>query len=141
MSLGEFTKAARELSRNPLGVIALFIVLIYALASIVVIQGSSLTVYQRDIFVWFLVTYPVLVLITFAWLVSRHPAKLYAPRDFQDQSHWVELQQVRAAIVAANDASGNTSAGAASGSSVTIKDEPPRSRPATRGKAKRTKSS
>jgi hypothetical protein len=100
-TLSEFAKSARELSKNPLGVIALFIVLIYGLASVVVIQGNALDTFQRDVFVWFLVIYPVLVLATFAWLVSRHSTKLYAPRDFQDQAHWMEIQQVKAATIIA----------------------------------------
>jgi len=98
--LSEFTKSARDLSKNPLGIIALFIVLIYAMASIVLVQGNKLSVHERDIFVWFLVSYPVLVLLIFAWLVSRHSAKLYAPRDFQDQAHWMALQPGKTTSVA-----------------------------------------
>lgn len=98
-TLSEFTKSARELSKNPLGVIALFIVLIYGLASVVLINGDALDTFQRDVFVWFLVIYPVLVLATFAWLVSRHSTKLYAPRDFQDQAHWMAIQHVKAATI------------------------------------------
>jgi hypothetical protein len=77
------------------------------MATIIIIQGNKLTAHERDIFTWFLVGYPVLVLATFAWLVSRHSAKLYAPQDFKDQAHFVELQQVRAAIAAAANTAGN----------------------------------
>ena len=33
--LGEFAKAARRLAKNPLGIIALFIVLVYGIAGLV----------------------------------------------------------------------------------------------------------
>jgi hypothetical protein len=135
-TLSEFSKAARELARNPLGVIALFIVLIYGMATIVIINGNHLDTYERNVFVWFLVTYPVLVLLTFAWLVSRHSAKLYAPRDFQDQSHWMELQQVRAAIIAAGDVSSSSGTETPNGNSVVVKSEVPQSKPAIKSKSK-----
>jgi hypothetical protein len=105
--MSEFSRAARDLSKNPLGIIALFIVLIYGMATIVIIQGNKLTTHERDIFTWFLVGYPVLVLVTFAWPVSRHSAKLYAPRDFKNQAHFMELQQVKEAIAAAANAARN----------------------------------
>jgi cytochrome bd-type quinol oxidase subunit 2 len=98
--IGEFGKTARDLARNPLGVIALFIVLIYGMATIIVVEGNKLTSFQRDVFVWFLSTYPVIVLLTFAWLVNRHSEKLYAPQDFKNQAHWVGLQRASEVITA-----------------------------------------
>jgi CheY-like chemotaxis protein len=95
--LDSFGKTARDLSKNPLGIIALFIVLVYAMASLVLIEGNKLTTHERDHFVWFLVAYPVLVILLFSWLVIRHVEKLYAPADFKDQSHWMELR-MRAAV-------------------------------------------
>lgn len=106
-TISDFSKAARDLSKNPLGIIALFIVLIYGMATIIVIEGNKLTTHERDIFTCFLVAYPVLVLVTFAWLVSRHSTKLYAPQDFKDQTHFMELQQASAAIIAAANAARN----------------------------------
>ena len=104
-NISEFSKAARDLSKNPLGIIALFIVLIYGMATIVVLQGNKLTTYERNVFVWFLVSYPVLVLLIFSWLVSRHSRKLYAPQDFIDQAHWMELQQANAVVAVVKEAS------------------------------------
>jgi hypothetical protein len=150
-NLSEFNKSARELSKNPLGIIALFIVLIYGMASIVVLQGNHLTTYERNIFVWFLVTYPVLVLLAFVWLVSRHSSKLYAPRDFHDQEHWMQLQKERAlvqarartraaVIVAAGDESSSNGIGTPNGSrnGITPESKVSQSKPAIKNKAKKS---
>jgi uncharacterized membrane protein len=91
--LGGFGKTARILSTNGLGIIALFLCLIYGMATIVVVQGNNISDFQRDLFTWFLVIYPGLVLVVFAWLVSRHPTNLYAPTDFKDQADWMELHK------------------------------------------------
>lgn len=80
--INEFSETAKSLARNPLGIIALFIVLIYGFASLVVGASDKLQPNERYPIVWFLVTFPVIVLGTFAWLVSRHYEKLYAPKDY-----------------------------------------------------------
>jgi hypothetical protein len=92
-ALSDFGRTARGLSSNALGIIGLFIILIYGTATAVIIDGNYLSDFQRDLFTWFLVIYPVLVLIVFAWLVTRHSKNLYAPRDFKNQADWVELQK------------------------------------------------
>jgi hypothetical protein len=88
------------------------------MATIIVVEGNKLTTHERDIFTWFLVAYPVLVLLTFTWLVARHSSKLYAPQDFKNQAHWIEMQQqVGAAIVATTNVSPN-------GDSMQLHDDP-----------------
>jgi hypothetical protein len=85
--LDSFGKTAQRLATNPLGIIALFIVLVYGIAGIVFgTSAQYLESNQKTIIVWFLVLFPVLVLGVFAWLVTKHHTKLYAPRDFQDAS-------------------------------------------------------
>lgn len=74
---------ARGLARNPLGVIALFLFLIYGLATLA-FSVNTLTPQERWPLVWFLVLFPLIVLATFAWLVSSHHEKLYAPSDYRD---------------------------------------------------------
>lgn len=90
-NLNSFGNTASKLSQNPLGIIALFIVLVYAFASLVVALGKNLTEGAASILVWFMVLFPVLVLSVFAWLVSRHHTKLYAPRDYQKEEHFIEV--------------------------------------------------
>jgi hypothetical protein len=62
--------------RNQLGVIALLIFLIYALASIVIGFSGHIEASQKWPLVWFLVVFPLLVLAIFGWLLSRHHGKL-----------------------------------------------------------------
>lgn len=79
----DFGKTAEKLSGNPLGIIALFIVLLYGIAGLVLTaSASSLVTAERMPLIWFLVIFPFLVLFVFAWLVSQHHTKLYAPKDF-----------------------------------------------------------
>lgn len=98
--LKEFGETAKGLARNPLGIIALFIVLIYGFASLVVGLSSALSGGERLPLIWFLVVFPVLVLIVFAWLVSKHHAKLYAPTDYRQDESFIQASQAtyRAAV-------------------------------------------
>lgn len=84
--IDEFGKTAQKLSRNPLGIIALFIVLVYGIAGLVLgISSEHLQSNERLPLIWFLVCFPVIVLIAFYRLVALHHVKLYAPNDFPDK--------------------------------------------------------
>lgn len=86
-------QSAAKLSRNPLGIIALFILLIYGLATTLFgCVGSSLTEGQKWWFVIFLVIFPIIVLASFVYLVVKHHPKLYAPGDFRDESNFFGYQ-------------------------------------------------
>jgi tetratricopeptide (TPR) repeat protein len=94
MNLAEFGQTARSLARNPLGIIALFIVLIYGIASLVFgLSSSSLGTQQKWVLIWFLVTFPIVVFFSFVWLVAKHSLKLYAPSDFRKDDSFVELNR------------------------------------------------
>ncbi len=86
-----FGKTATRLSHNPLGILALFLVLVYGFACLVVgfgaesLNGSV----ERLPLIWFLVLFPVLVLGVFYLLVTRHHRKLYAPSDYKDEKLFV----------------------------------------------------
>ena len=88
-SLKEFGKTATGLSKNPLGIIALFIVLVYGFASLVVGFNSSFETIEKLPLIWFLVIFPVFVLVVFGWLVSQHHEKLYAPSDYKEEKNFV----------------------------------------------------
>jgi len=89
-----FGNTAKTLSRSPLGIIALFIVLIYGFAALTLgISAKNLSANLQVPLVWFLVLFPVVVLAVFAYLVTRHHQKLYGPMDFSDQALFLELQQ------------------------------------------------
>jgi tetratricopeptide (TPR) repeat protein len=89
-----FGYTARQLARNPLGIIALFIVLIYSIAGLVFgFAGTNLEVAQKWPLIIFLVTFPLVVFSGFIWLVAAHAAKLYAPSDFKLDATFVELNR------------------------------------------------
>lgn len=87
-----FFGVAPSLARNPLGIVALALVLVYALASVVTF-GTALDTQLRAPLVWFLVVYPVLVLGVFAWLIAKHPNRLYAPTDFRNDDAFLAATQ------------------------------------------------
>ncbi len=95
-----FSDTAKGLAKNPLGVIALFIVLVYGFASLVTAFGSSFSASERIPLIYFLIIFPVLVLGIFAWLVSRHSDKLYSPSDFRNEENYVKMQLSAAASLA-----------------------------------------
>jgi hypothetical protein len=90
-NLKAFVSAARGLSRNPLGIIALFIVLVYAIAGLVTANLTPQETGITRVLVWFLVLFPVLVLAAFTYLVARHHQKVYAPSDFDDEANFMRL--------------------------------------------------
>jgi CheY-like chemotaxis protein len=97
--LREFDTTAKSLARNPLGIIALFIVLVYGLACLVII-GSSLSTAERMPIVYFLIVFPFVVLGVFTYLVAFRAGQLFAPGDFKKEETYLELQRMRVSAVA-----------------------------------------
>ncbi len=100
-----FGQTAKRLAKNPLGIIALFIVLVYGLAALMTAFSSSLTAPEKAPLIWFLIVFPVIVLFVFAWLVSMHsdkirPENYLEPRDFADQSNFLKYQKQKMQAVA-----------------------------------------
>jgi hypothetical protein len=91
-NLTSIGNTARGLAKNPLGIIALFIVLVYGLAALVTAFTGSLSASERLPLIWFLVLFPILVLAVFAWLVSSHGGKLYGPGDYRDEENYIRMQ-------------------------------------------------
>jgi CheY-like chemotaxis protein len=96
-----FGETARSLARNPLGIIALFIVMVYGFASLVTAFAGSFGASERLPLIYFLISFPILVLAVFAWLVSRHSGKLFAPSDFKDEENYVKMQMAVVASLTA----------------------------------------
>lgn len=79
-----FYESAQRLSRNPLGIIALFIALVYAIAGLILgVSTRDLTENQVTMLVLFLVLFPIVVLWVFKELVVNHHSKLYSPGDYR----------------------------------------------------------
>lgn len=95
--LPTFTNSAKELARNPLGIIALFIVLVYGFACLLFsVSASNIEPMERQPIIWFVVLFPVVVLFLFGWLVSRHHDKLYAPQDYRNDDSFLKTIKQKA---------------------------------------------
>ena len=93
----DFGDIAIKLSRNPLGIIALSLVLVYGISGYVT-SSNSLDATNREVLIWFLVGFPVLVLIMFYALVTKHHSKIYGPSDFSDDENfmkYIETGEIR----------------------------------------------
>ena len=84
---------APSLSRNPLGIVALALVLVYGLAALVTFGSANLEASLKAPLIWFLVLFPLTVLGVFMWLISKHPSRLYSPRDFRGDDAFLEARQ------------------------------------------------
>lgn len=92
--ISSFHKSNKAFTRNPLGIIALFILLVYAMASLV-FSFSELDYYLQIAFSVFLIGFPILVLCIFNNLVINHNDKLYSPGDWPDQKIYFEILKLR----------------------------------------------
>jgi len=78
-------------ARNPLGIIALFISLIYAMSALLLgFSIDNLAPDNQTILVTFIAIFPFVVLGVFGWLVAQHHTKLYGPGDFQSDQGFLE---------------------------------------------------
>ena len=80
-----------EVARNPLGIIGLFISLIYGFANWMLgSTANTLVSCERIIIIWFIVLFPVMILIAFCYLVVNHHGKLYAPKDYNKDESFLQ---------------------------------------------------
>jgi|SRR5688572_15588215 len=93
-----FERTAVKLSQGPLGIIALFIVLIHGFASLVLGLATDIGESNRSILVWFLVLFPVGVFTVFSWLVSKHHVNFYPPQAFRNEELFFNLAYGRASF-------------------------------------------
>lgn len=79
-----FIEHAKGLTRNPLGIIALFVSLIYGFACLVLSTSISnlKETSERVPLIWFIIVFPIIILIGFIFLVTKHHGKLYSPSDY-----------------------------------------------------------
>jgi len=94
-----FANSAKGFTKSPLGIIALFIVLVYCFASLVVSFGKNIGNNSIPL-IYFLVLFPVVVFFGFLWLVANHHNKLYGPSDFKDEDNFVKVQMSTAMSLA-----------------------------------------
>ncbi|MBI3448907.1 MAG: hypothetical protein HY049_08345 [Acidobacteria bacterium] len=94
--VGDVARAAVRLSRSPLGIIGLFIVLIYGVAGLVLgFGGAALDCESvRVPLVWFLIVFPTFVFTVFVWLVVKHQDKIFGPVDFGSAEDFIRFVQL-----------------------------------------------
>jgi len=88
-TLKTFGETASRFARNPLGILALFQVLIYGIAGYVTANVDATNTAVLTPLVWFLVIFPFAVLGVFTFLVACHHSKLYAPSDYTDEENFM----------------------------------------------------
>ncbi len=89
MNAEKFMNSALNFTKGPLGIIALFIVLVYAMASLVALFTKNPSIDIMPL-IYFMVLFPVAVYMGFLWLVSNHHEKLYSPSDFKDEENFIK---------------------------------------------------
>ena len=89
--MSEFVKESKNFIKNPIGMIGLFIVSVYAIASLAVIKINPSDFASNSI-IAFMVIFPVLVLFMFYRIVTKYPAALYGPADYKDETILRDLQ-------------------------------------------------
>lgn len=73
--------------KNPLGIIALFVTFIDGIAGLVIsvnfehLHGAA----ERLPLIWFIVVFPVVILLVFVIMVLTKPQNLFGPGDYDDQ--------------------------------------------------------
>ena len=100
MNTEVFSKSFGDFTKSPLGIIALFIVLVYGFASLVVGIGQGISAHLVPL-IYFMVFFPILVFLGFLWLVAIHSNKLYGPSDFKNEDNFIKMQMTSVAALAA----------------------------------------
>lgn len=74
----------KGLTRNPLGILAIFLGVLYGIAGLLLgVDTLPLSQANQDRLTWLVLIFPFVSLGVFGWLVSKHHTKLYAPHDYR----------------------------------------------------------
>lgn len=83
---------AVRLAKNPLGIIALFIVMVHGFVCILTACIGNFQFYERIILIIFITTFPIMVLFVFYTLVTKHYINLFSPGDYKNEENLVKMQ-------------------------------------------------
>ncbi|TWX65521.1 hypothetical protein ESZ36_17090 [Colwellia demingiae] len=89
----KFGETAKSLSKSPVSILALFIVLIYGFCTLVIMFGNGLDSLERKSILSFIFIYSTLLLLVFYRLVTSHHSKLFSPEDFKDPELFLKLSE------------------------------------------------
>lgn len=78
-------------THGPLGIIALcFFVVISITAALIKYSGNTLDTKQKNILIYFMLTFTCLIVLVFVVLVIFFPNKLYSPKDFKNEEYYLK---------------------------------------------------
>jgi hypothetical protein len=90
----EINKNTAKLTKNPLGIISLFILLTYGMASFLFgFVNNNISESQKWFFIYFITIFPVIVLFLFFILVIKYHTHLYSPGEFRDEENFVGITE------------------------------------------------
>lgn len=84
-------RTATVLSRNPLGLLALCLVVGESIAGVFLLRIGELGRPEALMLCAFVVVFPLVVVTAIYRLISRHHTRLYAPADFRDERCFLEV--------------------------------------------------
>lgn len=88
----DFLLSAGGLTKNPLGIVGLFVCLVYGLACAVFLaNGRNFNCGENWILVSFVAIFPCVILFVFYRLVTLHHKKLYAPSDYKNEQNFMSM--------------------------------------------------
>lgn len=80
---------------NPLSVVAIFSGLAEAFATIALV---NVPLEIQQIFVYFVMVFPILIVLLFFAVLNWNPTVLYAPGDFEDEAMYLELIRLKSSL-------------------------------------------
>ncbi|MCU7933939.1 MAG: helix-turn-helix domain-containing protein [Candidatus Thiodiazotropha sp. (ex Dulcina madagascariensis)] len=80
---------------NPLTIIAIFSALAEGLATIALVQTPPEI---QKVFIYFVMFFPTLIVILFFGVLIFKNKALYAPSDFENQEHYLEINQLKESV-------------------------------------------
>lgn len=80
---------------NPLTVVAMFSGLAEAFATIALV---NVPLEIQQIFVYFVMMFPILIVLLFFAVLNWNPTVLYAPGDFEDEAMYLELIRIKSSL-------------------------------------------
>lgn len=117
--------------RNPLAIVALFLALVDGLAVVALsVDRADLSRGQEWMLVSFIVGFPLIVLVAFCFLVTKHHHKLYAPGEFRDERLFAGIvsqispEEEKAALAAAEDGDAPANDADKESANVVVRPEP-----------------
>lgn len=84
-------RTATALSRNPLGLLALCLIIGDGIPGMLLLYLGGLSGAERLLLCIFVVSYPLCLVAAIYRLVSRHHTRLYAPADFRDERCFLDV--------------------------------------------------